>query len=186
MKKALVILATLVLSFTANAYDYNIEKDHRSNHENSDSIHTGGEQASSSQVCNDHGRAMSLNNDQVIKWKTSQPNNFRARGYVNGTVDEIFPDMTGHHHFSVKIGEQANDHVEVIYQINFGHMPEPRIGDQVVACGDFINSYAQSGGYQPSPDGAIIHWVHRNPDGHGHDDGFVILNGTLFGNGNGH
>lgn len=130
--------------------------------------------------CTDHGQPMSINDDQVLQWKNSEPNQFLARGYIQGTVDEVFPDLTGHHHFSVKIGPLDTDHIEVIYQLNFGMMPEPNIGDQVIACGDFINSFAQDQSGPASPDGAILHWVHRDPAGK-HDNGFVVVNGTIYG-----
>ena len=51
----------------------------------------------------------------------------------------------------------------------------------IEACGDYITSTAQSGPYPPSPDGAILHWVHMNPAGRGHDAGFLAINGTLYG-----
>ncbi len=163
MKKTLAVFATLVLSWSANAGYY---------------------YANQTEQCMNHGQPMAMNNQQVLQWKVSEPNGFLSRGYVQGTVDADFADLTGHHHFSIRIGPGPNDRVEVIYQLNFGMMPEPTIGSQVIACGDFINSFSQSGGYPPSPDGAIIHWVHKNPSGP-HDSGFVILNGVLYGNGNG-
>jgi len=188
MIKSLLLTASLVLSLSVWAENYEVE----SHHGNGNGNGTGtGQPAnpgvspgqSNQEQCDDHGQPMSINNTQVLQWKTSKPNGFLARGYIQGSVDDIFADLTGHHHFSVKIGSGPQDHVEVIYQLNFGAMPEPKLGDQVTACGDFINSYAQNNGYQPSPDGAIVHWVHRSPSS-SHDSGFVILNGTLYGFGN--
>ena len=184
MNKILVLFVTLALSFAANARHHGGQGDGNGGSNNTYVPPSSSNPSASSEQCNDNGQPMSFNNDQVLQWKTSEPNGYHARGYVQGTVDEVFSDMTGHHHFSVQIGSQSSDHIEVIYQLNFGDMPEPQVGEQVIACGDFINSFAQNGGYQPSPDGAIIHWVHRSPSPN-HDDGFVILNGQLYGNGNG-
>ena len=91
---------------------------------------------------------------------------------------QIFPDHSGHRHFSLKIGPADDNHIEVIYNLSFGNLPVPHLGDNVEACGDYITSIAQTGSYPPSPDGAIIHWVHRSPSGH--DSGYVILNGTKY------
>jgi hypothetical protein len=117
-------------------------------------------------------------NDQVLKWKVSTANAFLARARIQGTVDQVFPDHSGHRHFSLKIGPQTNDHIEVIYNLSFGQLPTPTIGMTAEACGDYITSIAQTGGYPASPDGAIIHWVHRSPSGH--EPGYVILNGLKY------
>lgn len=117
-------------------------------------------------------------NTQVLQWKTTTANAFLARARISGTVDEVFPDHSGHRHFSLKIGPQPNDHIEVIYNLAFGQMPTAKIGDTAEACGDYITSIAQTGAFPPSPDGGIIHWVHRSP--HGHLPGYVILNGVKY------
>lgn len=134
--------------------------------------------------CMDHGNVLTDMNDQALQWKAHQASGFQARALVSGVVDEVFPDHSGHRHFSIKIGPQADDHIEVIYNVNFGAMPLPQAGEAVSACGDYIVATEQNGGYPPSPDGALIHWVHKSPHA-GHDSGFVILNGVLYGNGTG-
>lgn len=134
--------------------------------------------ASVDETCLNHGKPLDVINDQVIKWKTTTSNAFLARARIEGTVDKVFPDHSGHRHFSLKIGPGDNDHIEVIYNLNFGALPVPVIGDTAEACGDYITSVAQTGGYPPSPDGAIIHWVHRSPSGH--EPGYVILNGVKY------
>jgi hypothetical protein len=135
--------------------------------------------------CQDHGKDLTVMNDTVRQWKTTTQNDFRARAWISGTVDEIFSDQTGHRHFSLKIGPGTDDHIEVIYNQSFGDMPEAKIGDTAQACGDYITSFAQSGGYQASPDGALIHWVHKSTDIAKHDSGFVILNNVVYGGGSG-
>jgi hypothetical protein len=138
-------------------------------------------QDADSAQCLDHGNPLSVMNDTVLQWKTSTQNDFRSRAWISGTVDEVFHDQTGHRHFSLKIGPGADDHIEIIYNQSFGAMPEPSQGDPAQACGDYITSFAQSGGYAPSPDGALIHWVHKSTEPAKHDSGFVILNGTVYG-----
>jgi hypothetical protein len=96
-------------------------------------------------------------------------------------VSSILPDRNGHAHFVIQIGKRADDTIEVIYNEDFGKMPTPKVGATVQACGDYITSTAQSGPYPASPEGAIIHWVHMNPRGKGHDAGFTIVDGVLYG-----
>jgi hypothetical protein len=131
--------------------------------------------------CMDHGKTLNVDNEQALQWRSQQASGFRSRILISGTVDEVFSDQTGHRHFSVKIGPNSDDHIEVIYNESFGAMPLPQTGDPAEACGDYIVATQQNGGYPPSPDGALVHWVHRSPNG-GHDNGFVILKGTMYGN----
>ena len=126
----------------------------------------------------DHGKSLDVINQQVITWKSSTSNAFLARARIQGTVDQVFPDHSGHRHFSLKIGPNPTDHIEVIYNLSFGKLPVPTIGMTGEACGDYITSIAQTGSYPPSPDGGIIHWVHRSP--RGHEPGYVILNGIKY------
>ncbi len=128
--------------------------------------------------CLDHGKLLNVINEQVLNWKKTTTNAFMARARIQGVVDQNFPDHSGHRHFSLRIGPLATDHIEVIYNLTFGNLPTPKIGDIAEACGDYITSIAKTGGFPPSPDGAIIHWVHRSPSGH--DPGYVILNGIKF------
>jgi hypothetical protein len=130
------------------------------------------------ETCLDHGKPLDIINDKVLEWKSTTQNAFMSRARIEGTVDSVFPDHSGHRHFSLKIGAGTNDHIEVIYNLSFGNLPVPALGSTVEACGDYITSIAQTGSYPPSPDGGIIHWVHRSP--HGHEAGYVILNGVKY------
>jgi hypothetical protein len=130
-------------------------------------------------TCLDHKKPLDVMNDQVIKWKSTTANAFLARARIQGTVDQVFPDHAGHRHFSLKIGPNPNDHIEVIYNLSFGKLPVAVIGMTSEACGDYITSIAQTGSYPPSPDGGIIHWVHKSPRG-SHESGYVILNGVKY------
>jgi hypothetical protein len=132
-------------------------------------------------VCPAYGRALDINNQQVLHWKRTTPNQFRDRAHVRGPIVRVFPEKNGHEHFEIKLGKREIDTLEVIYNQDFGLNPEPKVGMMVQACGDYITSKAQSGPYPPSPSGAIIHWVHMNPAGRGHDPGFMVMDGIICG-----
>lgn len=132
-----------------------------------------------------HGANLAVNNAQVLHWESSTPNQFLARAHVTGQIVGLYPDHSGHKHFSIQIGPNSSDRLEVVYNQDFGNNVDPQIGDEVEACGDYITSTAQSGPYPPSPDGAIIHWVHSAPDPAKHPSGFLMINGVLYGQGPG-
>ena len=127
------------------------------------------------------GEPMPVNNQQPLKWKTTTPNEYHDRAHVTGTVEQVYPDKTGHHHFQLQIGFSSNETVEIIFNEDFGSTPDIQSGMQVEACGDFINQFAPANGYQPSPDGALIHWVHRSNNPSRHPSGYLIIDGQPFG-----
>ncbi len=135
--------------------------------------------------CMDRGQAIPVNNQQVITWKHSTANQFLARAHVLGTLTRLYPDHNGHTHFEIQIAPTSDGTLEIVYNQSFGALPALSPGMPVEACGDYITSIAQSGPYPPSPDGAILHWVHRNPSGQGHDSGFLVINGAVCGQGSG-
>jgi hypothetical protein len=138
------------------------------------------EERVSTPACMDHGRNIPVNNSEVVHWKSNTQNQFLARGHILGTVDTVYSDKNGHNHFSVRIGSCEECTIEVIYNVEFGDLPELKAGMQIEACGDYITSFAPSGPYPASPDGAILHWVHRNPRG-GHPSGYVMVDGKVYG-----
>lgn len=132
-------------------------------------------------ICMDGGRRMqNYNNEQVIAWKKSTPNAWQGRGFVSGAVLEVVDGTPGHFRFVVKIGPMTNDLLEVVYNSAFGQLPDLRSGTPVSICGDFINAFQRSGRYPASPAGAIIHWVHGS-NSNRHEDGFVAVNGKIYG-----
>ncbi len=131
--------------------------------------------------CMSHGSVLPVNNSQVASWKSSTPNQYLARAYVTGRVGEVYPDRNGHKHFSITLDGTRNATLEVVYNDEFGDCPVPQDGQTVSACGDYITSTQATSQYQPSPDGAIIHWVHMSPDLGRHDSGFLTINGSLCG-----
>lgn len=166
--KVLSIIVSLAISLAANAYGHGGSANQPST-------------SAGSATCMDHGKTLPIDNEQALQWRSQQSSGFHSRAFISGTVDEVFPDQTGHRHFSVKIGPNTDDRIEVIYNESFGQMPLPQAGDPAEACGDYIVATHSNGGYPPSPDGALVHWVHRSPNGH-HDNGFVILNSVVYGN----
>ncbi len=130
--------------------------------------------------CMDGARALPIDNAQVLEWKTTTPNQYLGRARVKGHVVRIFPDRNGHDHFEIKIGPNANDTLEVVYNESFGALPGIQVGTEVEACGDYITSIAETE-YPISPSGAIIHWVHGNPRNKGHAHGYLIIGGKLYG-----
>lgn len=131
--------------------------------------------------CIAYGRNIPVNNQQVLHWKRTTSNQFRERARIQGVVVDVFPDKNGHEHFEINIGKHGEDVIEVIYNQDFGAVPNVRVGMQVEACGDYITSTAPSGPYPASPSGAIIHWVHMNPKHRGHEAGYMMLDGVLYG-----
>jgi hypothetical protein len=121
------------------------------------------------------GQALSIDNARVLKLKFSTPNQFLERARVEGRVVRLFPSRPEHAHFEIQIGPNAKDTLEVVFNLDFGR-PQPKVGDDVEACGDYITSNAPTERYQASPSGAIIHWVHENSRGGGHPDGYIVMN----------
>lgn len=131
--------------------------------------------------CLDGSSPLTVDNPQTLEWKRSKPNQWQERARIHGTVVRITKERKSHAQFEIQIGPEKDDVVEVIYNVAFGKLPKIQTGMTVEACGDFIISRQKAGPYEASPSGAIIHWVHVNPHGKGHDSGYLIINGNLYG-----
>ncbi len=131
--------------------------------------------------CVDHGKNLDIINEQVLIWKEQTPNQFLARARVKGLLTKNYGRRNGHEHFQIQLGKDFNSTLEVIYNEDFGALPELVPGASVEACGDYITSDAPTSQYPASPDGAIIHWVHRSNNEKKHNSGYVIINGKVFG-----
>ena len=129
---------------------------------------------------NDQSQPMTVNNQSVLQMKISTPNSYHARALVSGVVTKLYSDATCHHHFELQIGSGAGDTIEIIYNEEFGKFPAFGLGAKVIVCGDYITSNRPSQ-YPISPDGAIIHWVHKAPNPAHHPSGFLVINGVLTG-----
>jgi hypothetical protein len=136
-------------------------------------------------ACLDGPDELQIDNAKVLHYKISTPNTFLARGFVQGIVKDVPDVIHGHDHFSISIGPNPTDTLEIIYNIEFGAMPPFKSGDPIVVCGDYITSTAQTGAYPASPDGAIMHWIHFNPGSRAnsatHAHGFVMIGADLIG-----
>ncbi len=132
---------------------------------------------------NSQSQAMPIDDGQVLKYKVSTPNQYLTRAHIKGIVSHLFADHSGHNHFEVKIGSGPNDTIEVVYNQSFGALPALSLGMTVEACGDYITANRPTSNYPPSPDGAILHWVHKTTGGH--LGGFVAINNVLYGEGSG-
>jgi hypothetical protein len=142
--------------------------------------------ANSLPVClNKQGNAIAAPiNDQVLAWKTSTQNSYLDRALIRGTIVAVYPSNPSHLHLEVSLnpkgGSNANN-IEIIYNTEFGQTPDNlRAGMEVIACGDYITSNQQNGPYPASPDGAILHWIHKAMNDR-HESGFLMIDGQLYG-----
>jgi hypothetical protein len=126
------------------------------------------------------GQVLPIDNAQVLEWKSSTQNQFRARAHVRGTLVKLYHDKNNHKHFGIQIGDNEGETLEVIYEKSFGPLPDLAPGMIVEACGDYITSSQATSQYPRSPDDAIIHWIHRSNSPH-HPSGFVAINDVAFG-----
>lgn len=133
-------------------------------------------------LCMAKGQPLPINNEQVLNWKFNSKNAYKNRGNIEGVIGKVYKDKTGHRHFQVIIGENPRDTIEIIYNQSFGKIPGEAmaLGSRVQACGDYITAKAMNGKYRASPDGAIIHWVHKSTGSY-HDHGFVVIDDVLYG-----
>ncbi len=135
-------------------------------------------------TCMGTDSALTIDNERALELKNSN-SGAAIRANVAGKVERIFKEQcnskgTCHDHFEIRLGENSDDVLEVVYSMDFGDLPKLQIGDDVQACGDFINTNVNPKRGPASPSGAIIHWVHRSTC-MDHESGFVTINGTLFG-----
>lgn len=138
--------------------------------------------ALASPPCLDWGKELPIDNERVLELKSTTKNQFHARAHVEGQFNVAYKDTNGHEHFSILIGRNSNDTIEIIYNQEFGPFPDyVAPGATVEVCGDYITSFARAGRYPPSPDGAIIHWVHASNNTNRHPHGYVIIDGQLLG-----
>lgn len=135
--------------------------------------------------CMVRDKQLNVNNAQVSKWKTTTKNQYLGRGHVTGRISRLYGEKTGHAHFQMEFDRGVDDTLEVVYSLDFGKLPKLAIGMQVEACGDYITSSKNTSRYPRSPDGAIIHWVHRSDSPAKHASGYLILDGRVFGGGGG-
>lgn len=130
--------------------------------------------------CLNQGHELPFDNSEVEHWRTSSPDQFKARAHIQGRLSKVLPEATDHQHFEIQIGPSDTDLIEVIYNKQFGSLPKLNIGSLVEACGDYITARSPSQFGPASPAGAIIHWVHASVSAT-HPNGFLIINGVVYG-----
>ena len=81
--------------------------------------------------CLSGAQELLVNNAAVIQWKNNSKNQYRNRAHIQGTLVKVFPDHSGHHHYEIQIGGNQSDLIEVIYNEQFG--PVPNVSD-IVRC----------------------------------------------------
>ena len=134
--------------------------------------------------CRAKGVDLQQDDARVLELKRTTPNQFKTRAHIIGTLEQNYPDRPGHRHLEVRIGQGQGEFIEVIYNEDFGEIPDDIAkGTVIEACGDYITANMATAQYPASPDGAIIHWIHRSPRPELHDSGYLIINGRLFGQG---
>lgn len=135
----------------------------------------------SEMTCFTNKQVLEINNSEVLNWKSKTQNQYQNRGHIKGVLLYTYPDKNGHDHYQVQIGDNNSDTIEVIYNQSFGAIPEVSNGATFEACGDYITSNRETQRYPASPDGAILHWVHKSLKEKSHDSGFLIINGIVYG-----
>lgn len=126
--------------------------------------------------------AIAIDNDQVINWKRTTRNQFHARGHVEGVLRQEYADHSGHDHMQIVIegAGGASETLEIVYNSKFGRLPAMKVGSVIEACGDYITSNQPTRRYPASPDGAIIHWVHKSKN-RNHESGYLVIDGQPAG-----
>ncbi len=128
------------------------------------------------------GQKLGIDDAQAIHLEKTTANQFKTEAHVQGLISDVYPDHNGHKHFAIQFpGTDAG--IEVVYNELFGVLPVLRVGMTVEACGEFITSTGATAQYPASPKGAIIHWVHINPNQgvDRHASGYLVINGQLCG-----
>lgn len=129
-------------------------------------------------ACMDKKDRLEFNESQVLVWRELLEKKFTARAFIKGILVQVMEDRQKHIHFEVDLDDNLgtnDDRIEVIYNTQFGPIPEYQPGDEVIACGDFVvDPY--------SPHKGVIHWLHTSPKRNAHDDGYLMINGILTGN----
>lgn len=126
-----------------------------------------------------------VDNEKVIAWKNGTENQFKSRGFVTGRLEGEIRSEGDHFKFIIRIGPRPKDTLEVVYNKDFGSLPPITSETEITVCGDYITSFARGGGYDASPAGALIHWVHYNPGTRNssrlHEHGFIMFDSNLAG-----
>jgi hypothetical protein len=140
-------------------------------------------------------------NEKVIQFKKSLPNLQKVQVFVKATfVRELPPTLNqygSHQHFIVSLTDDLSNPeglIEISHSMNGYTFPEAsdlRTGP-IYICGEYSttdkNGFPKITKFTPSETGAMIHWTHQSGSStnyqipaHGHPNGFIYANGTIFG-----
>ena len=146
------------------------------------SVAMGGHNDAPPTCLDENNHVLEYNNEVVVTWVKTTPNQYHSRAHINGTVVRLYGMQGDHHHLSVQIGNNVTEVIEVIYNQAFGKIVrQVEVGSTLQACGDYITSNKATGRYRASPDGAILHWVHHSTNPNRHPDGYLMIDGNLYG-----
>lgn len=123
---------------------------------------------------------LEIDNANVLNWKATSRDQFKGRARIKGTITKVYANTRSHTKLQATIGPSAGDTVEIVYNDSFGRIPRLPLNAAIEVCGDYITARKPFRRYPASPDGALIHWVHRSNDS-GHPHGYVIIDGTVYG-----
>lgn len=128
-------------------------------------------------TCLDKKNKLSIDNHMAINLRDFREHGFKTRALIDGLLMITMENRQGHTHLEIDLDQDfqtADDRLEVIFNNNYGELPELKAGDHIIACGDFIVD-------ANSPHKAVIHWLHKSPNIKKHDDGYLSINGIVFG-----
>lgn len=131
------------------------------------------------ETCFEKKKPLENNESELLKYRDFMEKGFKTRGHVDGLVVEQTENRQGHLHFILDLDSDlttSDDHLEIIYNQQYGEIAEVLPGSRVRACGDFIVDHY-------SPTKAVLHWLHLNPNKkkNHHEDGFLIIDNQVFG-----
>lgn len=124
--------------------------------------------AQSLPICKDRAGQVMEPSVTLLKRYVDSNNARRPQVFVEGIIKEVLPEDqngTPHQKFILSV---SGIKVQLVHSLDYGRLPL-RVGSQVQVCGEFLNSQ-----------GGLIHWTHFDPGGH-HPDGFVAINGDVYG-----
>lgn len=130
-------------------------------------------------TCYQKKAVLENNEHELLKYKEMMDHGFKTRGHIEGIVVKETENRQGHFHFIVDLDEKldtSDDQLELVYNQQYGEIATVLPGQKIRACGDFIVD-------QYSPTKAVLHWLHVNPNKkkNKHEDGFLLIDGTVFG-----
>lgn len=126
---------------------------------------------------------MEIDNNLPINLKFHTENRYEARVFVSGIFVKLNGSRNKHVKFEIDLDRDMStldDRLEIIYNEKYGSMPQIQAGVSVLACGDYITANANEDGYEASPQGAIVHWVHPSEFPKAHPHGFLVIDGSLI------